>query len=198
MLRDKLEKRGERPFLAYLDKFILSRQFSRCDGPPGQACGTAGHERSHATMKGGCFFSNIAGMGNAIQNATTVGRNLFTLQERVARVPKSYPDLWKKAQKLIAINYMGISWHITLNDEQCIIVPSTKMLKEHVPDTLTTWEDKRKFVKTWAAEYTAMLKNPDRYVPRLCPHLYPSFSHPPPPPHPHLSDTTDSSTAHGT
>ena len=82
MLRDKLTKLNELPFLAYLDKHILKRLFSRCDGPPGQATATAGHEKGHSFMKGGCFFSNISGMGNSLQHATVVGRNIFLLQER--------------------------------------------------------------------------------------------------------------------
>jgi hypothetical protein len=58
--------------------------------------------------------------------------------------------MWVKGQKLLKRGYMNLAYRWKGGK---VVLPSTHMLKEHVPDTCVTLEEQKKFLATWADEF---------------------------------------------
>ena len=74
-------------------------------------------------------------------------------------VPAVSKELWSKAQVM-----KDQGWHLLgYKYGDAMVLPSVALIREHMPATTTQVEDQRKFIKTWALEHIALVKNPKSY-----------------------------------
>ena len=75
-----------------------------------------------------------------------------------AEVPIVPQSDWVKAQDMNKQGYMNLSFKMA----DSVVVPS-KQLISSIPKNLTTFGEKKTYIKTWAREFSGMCKNPAGY-----------------------------------
>ena len=157
--KEKWLKLNEQAFVEYLDETFFGRLFSRCDGHAGQARSTNALERLNRHLKSENNFDSVEGAGTVLTRACVVGHRLSRDAPALELVPKPSTLDWKKAQRLVSGGWvnLGFKW------KDAYVFPSEKLLEDHLPSDADTIEAKRTFIKTWAKEYTGLMKNPTGY-----------------------------------
>ena len=143
----------------YLKVHVLKHKFSRCDDLPGKPSTTNAHERMNRELKSENHYNTIEGLGTVLSRAQIVGYRMSrdTVEMQMAPIPTR--EDWKKAQALEAKGWANLGFK--LNDS--FVVPSEKLLDDLVPKQVATVAEKRTYIKTWANEFVAMMRNPKTY-----------------------------------
>ena len=139
-----MAKKGEREVVKYLEEYILCLNFSRSDGMPGDATDTNTLERGHLNIKGENYFNFAEGIGNILHRFPVIGKNLFANMMPISMVPEPNAEIWKRAQRLVAKGWDSLAYKV---GSEYIVVPSEHMLKEHLPNTCVTVQEKRDHIK---------------------------------------------------
>ena len=151
---------SEDVMVAYLkSEFLNDRNFSRCDGYPGQPRSTNALERFNRHLKSENFFNSVEGAGTVILRTAVVGHRLSRDIEPFQMVPKPTQMDWKKAQKMIKSGWQNLGFKMGA----VYVFPSEKLLEDHLPPDADTVEAKRRHIKTWAKEFASLVKNPTGY-----------------------------------
>jgi len=160
MFRVKWLKKDEDEMVAYLDKEVLGRNFSRSDGFPGKPSDTCTLESFNRNLKSVNYFNSVEGMCTVLKRAPTVCMRISRDAPSFAMVPTVPMEDWKKAQKMVADGWCKLGFKLNNSN----ILPSEAMIKNHVPNTCDTVAKKRDHIKKWAEEFRGVCKNPGGYA----------------------------------
>ena len=130
---------------------------------PGDAISTNSHERGHLDIKSENYFNFAEGIGNVLLRMPIIGMNMFANMGSLATVPDIGPDIWKRAQRLVEKDRSALCYKLQIGTDEYLIVPSENLIKEHVPDSCKTADEKRAHIKVWAKEFSQMLKKGSKY-----------------------------------
>ena len=154
----KWRNKSEDVMVDYLEGDALKRNFSRCDGRPGNPTDTNTLERMNQHLKSEQFFNTVEGAGTVITRIATVATRLSRDLKPCAIAPEPTKKDWKKAQKMIEKGWVNLGF----KHGDSYVFPSEQLIEDHIPKEQTL-EQKKATIKTWAKEYSHMHKNPETY-----------------------------------
>ena len=156
---DKWTERGENELLEYMKKEFLTRNFSRCDGEPGEATDTCTLEAINRVLKRENYFNSVESAASVVERAPSVGELISRTTTPLLETPPVNAATWKKAQSLVKRGWQNLGFAMGGS----FIFPSEKLLDDHIPADCKTVDEVRTHIKQWAAEYRNLLKNPTGY-----------------------------------
>ena len=132
---------------------------------PGEPNTTNAMEKGHQWIKSPENLHCVDGAVTLLDQMSVAGVRLSRDAPPIATVPDVPAPVWKKAQELAGKGYCLLSWAFPQKIVQnlpdladCVVIPSTAMIKEHMPEEATSVKDKMEFLKVWAREFMGIKK----------------------------------------
>ena len=158
-------------FVRYFNKQWRPLRWSRCHGEPGEPTDNNTLEALNRVLKAEPHFSSTSSLALALPNFCQTGAHLSVqyASKPLPLAPEVSKDVWLRAQQLCKENWPLLGFSATLKEKvggdrpsfqgNCFVMPSTKLVKNIPPKE----QNPKQYLKTWAAEYISMLKNPEYY-----------------------------------
>lgn len=156
----------EPEWLSYMEESHLYNHTARCWGPAGEPSNTNTTESGNRVMKLPENLRSVEAAATLEEQVCLTGTRLSRASSAIALCPADDQATWKKSQKLVEQGYCLLSCSFGKKEEykDFVVLPSTNLLKHHIPEDLKTVNQQVAHMKVWLKEFCEMKKKGADYV----------------------------------